>query len=320
MIGLRQICVAMALAGLAVATQAAAANVPLPRPKPNAATSQTASSQQATTITRAGPDLARGLVPRPRPRPQRSGAGSAPAPERPAVAVAAFGPLRLGASGRIEVSLQDLERERDPDEASGLAPGTGSKWSTADVKAARDRCNFVLAATNLEAEQPSPIGGPAGCGIAAPVKVASFGAVAVKPQATLNCPMALAVYKWMTEVVQPAARDAFGEPVVAIRNASSYSCRRRNNAQATRISEHSFGNALDIRSFELASGKSISVEGDWSTFGAMIGFNARARFLKTIHKGACDIFSTVMGPRSDVHHENHFHVDLGRSGYYKYCK
>lgn len=320
MIGLRQVCVALALAGLGVAGQASAGNVPLPRPKPDVPAPQAESRRASATTNRVGLDLARGLVPRPRPRPQRSGARPATESEKPAVTLAAFGPLRLGASGRIDVSLQDLERERDPEEASDLAPGTGSQWSTADVKAARDRCAFVLAATNLDAEQPSPIGGPAGCGIAAPVKVASFGAVAVKPHATLNCPMALAVYKWMTDVVQPAARDAFGEAVVAIRNASSYSCRRRNNAQATRISEHSFGNALDIRSFELASGKSISVEGDWSTFGALIGLNARARFLKRIHNGACDIFSTVMGPRADIHHENHFHIDLGRSGYYKYCK
>lgn len=236
------------------------------------------------------------------------------------MAFAGFGPLKLGASGRIDVSLEELERERDPGKARTLAPGTGSKWSMADVKAARDHCAFVLAATNLAAEQPEPIGGPQGCGIAAPLEVVAFGAVSVKPQATLNCPMAFAVYKWMTEVVQPAARDAFGEPVVAVRNASAYSCRRRNNGSRSRISEHSFGNAFDIASFQLASGRSITVEGDWSTFGAFIGFDSRAKFLKGIHAGACEVFSTVLGPRANALHEDHFHVDLGRGGRYRYCK
>jgi hypothetical protein len=236
------------------------------------------------------------------------------------MAFAGFGPLKLASSGRLDVSLEKLERERDPANARELAPNTGSKWSMAAVKAARDRCAFVLAATNLAAEQAEAVGGPQGCGIAAPLKVAAFGAVSVTPQATLNCPMALAVYKWMTEVVQPAARDAFGEPVVGVRNAAAYSCRRRNNGSRSRISEHSFGNAFDVASFDLASGKSVSVEGDWSSFGAIIGFAARAKFLKTIHEGACGVFSTVLGPRADALHENHFHVDLGRGGQYRYCR
>lgn len=287
----------------------AAAQVPLARPKPAI----------SAVLAAAEGHVSRTIVPLPRPKPGRSVARP-PTPTAPALAFAGFGPLKLGSSGRIDVSLDALERERDPAKAKNLAPGTGSKWSMAAVKAARDRCAFVLAATNLAAEQPEPIGGPQGCGIAAPLKVAAFGAVSVSPQATLNCPMALAVYKWMTDVVQPAAREAFGEPVVAVRNASAYSCRRRNNGSRGRISEHSFGNAFDVASFELASGKSVSVEGDWSSFGAIIGFAARAKFLKAIHAGACEVFSTVLGPRANALHEDHFHVDLGRGGQYKYCR
>ncbi len=39
-----------------------------------------------------------------------------------------------------------------------------------------------------------------------------------------------------------------------------------------------------------------------------------SQFLKTVHKGACGLFSTVLGPEADAFHRDHFHLDLsGRS-------
>ncbi|MGE0210269.1 MAG: extensin family protein [Parvibaculaceae bacterium] len=297
----------IAVLGCSLAGAAVAGTVPLPRPKP--------ALDQHAPDDLAAPE-ARRRVPIPRPKPSLA-RDEAPARR---LATSAEGPLRAGEGGEISVSLADIGRERDPETARNLAPGAGSHWTTAQIGEARDRCAFVLAATNIEAEEEGAMGGPEGCGIAAPVKVAAFGAVDIKPSATLNCPMALAVYKWMTDVVQPAARKYFEEPVVAIRNASSYACRRRNNSGRGRISEHSFGNALDISAFVLASGRSITVEGDWSTLGSFFGLNDRASFLKTIHSGACESFSTVLGPRANALHENHFHIDLGRGGYYKFCR
>lgn len=302
----------MALCCAGASGAAHATTVPLPRPKPAIVQAQDEAATPRTAMR----------VPLPRPKPQPAQAGEAPAAPARKLMTGRDIPLRAGAGGEISVSLADIGRERDPEASRELTPGEdkGAHWSAAQIKEARDRCAFVLAATNIEAETEDATGGPGGCGIAAPVKVAAFGAVDIKPSATLNCPMALAVYKWMTDIVQPAARKYFGEPVVAIRNAASYSCRRRNNAGRGRISEHSFGNALDISAFTLASGRSITVEGDWSTFGSFLGLNDRASFLKTIHAGACGSFSTVMGPRANALHENHFHIDLGRGGYYKFCR
>ena len=213
-----------------------------------------------------------------------------------------------------------MKRERDPYSSADLQPAEVTSWTKDEIQEAQTQCAMVLAALNIEADTLDPIGGPGGCGIAAAIKVARFGAVEVKPAATINCRLAAAIYKWITDVVQPAARRRFGEPVVGMVNASAYSCRRRNAASTGRISEHAFGNALDIRSFRLASGKDISVLGEWSTAGAFFGIFKTSSFLSDIHHGACPIFSTVMGPRANVHHENHFHVDLGRDGAYKFCK
>jgi hypothetical protein len=36
----------------------------------------------------------------------------------------------------------------------------------------------------------------------------------------------------------------------------------------------------------------------------------KTEFLHAIHKAACTIFSTVLGPDADKAHRNHFHLDL----------
>ena len=259
------------------------------------------------------PPLARAPRPRQRPpnlvvRAPRSGA------KRP-------GPSAVIASkgGRLDVKLDALGRERDPMRAVMLAPKEAGAWPREATRKARARCAVVLAATNVDASPLPPIGGPSGCGIAAPVLVRAFGAVKINPPARLNCTFAAAVYKWLTDVVQPAARKRFHQPVVAIRQYSSYACRRRGGITRgpVRISEHAFGNALDVAVFTLADGKTISVLEDWGGFSAL--FNRKAAFLREVHKNACGIFSTVLGPEANKAHRNHFHFDLGRAGRYKYC-
>lgn len=38
--------------------------------------------------------------------------------------------------------------------------------------------------------------------------------------------------------------------------------------------------------------------------------SAKAAFLHDIHKAACKIFTTVLGPKANKYHRNHFHLDL----------
>ncbi|NNE23883.1 MAG: extensin family protein [Rhizobiales bacterium] len=259
-----------------------------------------------------------GKFPLPRPRPRHILSKTSQTPGKPAK-----DPLAANRRGRLDVKLDDLGRERDPDKASELAPTTKTKWSKEQVAAARKRCDLVLAATNLDAKPIKPIGGPGGCGIAAPVRISSFGAVTVKPAAKLNCTMAAALYKWIVEEVQPAARKNFKQPVVEIQNMASYQCRSRRGVAGGRISEHSFGNALDVGSFKLANGERLTVLDDWSSTKAFFGIGgggSKAKFLTKSHKGACSYFSTVLGPKVNKAHENHFHFDLGRAGRYKICK
>jgi hypothetical protein len=136
--------------------------------------------------------------------------------------------------------------------------------------------------------------------------VAAFGPVAVKPAATLACPIVSALDRWLADSVQPAAQRWFGARVVEIKQISAYSCRGMNGNSRAHISEHAFGNALDIAGFTLADGRHISVKDGWK------GMPEEQGFLRDVQAAACQRFSTVLAPGSNVHHNDHIHVDLMR--------
>ena len=257
-------------------------------------------------------------VPLPRPRP--AGLPMQHRPDTPPGAAPTRTAVLTDAAGRVVVDPRQLLQERDHYQAVYLKPKEIGHWDTATVKRVRKNCNIVLAALNVDAEPLSPIGGPQGCGIAAPVQVKSLGMARLKPAAKLNCRFTAALYEWVRNVVQPAARKHFRQPVVAIRQLSDYSCRRRGGITRgpVRISEHSFGNAIDIGWFELANGQRVQLLKDWGEFSAL--FNRKAAFLADVRKGACKYFSTVLSPKYNKAHANHFHFDLGRGGRYNICK
>src|SRR3984893_7562854 len=136
--------------------------------------------------------------------------------------------------------------------------------------------------------------------------VAAVGPVAVKPVATLACPIVSALDRWLADSVQPAAQRWFGARVVEIRQISAYSCRGMNGDSRAHISEHAFGNALDIAGFTLADGRHVSVKDGWK------GMPEEQGFRRDVQAAACQQFSTVLAPGSNVHHYDHIHVDLMR--------
>jgi hypothetical protein len=136
--------------------------------------------------------------------------------------------------------------------------------------------------------------------------ISALGPVEIKPAATLACPMVSALDRWIIDSVQPAARRWFRQPVVEIRQISAYSCRGMNGQRGARISEHAFGNALDISSFTLADGRRITVKDGWR------GAPEEQGFLRDVQGAACEQFNTVLAPGSNRFHYDHFHFDLMR--------
>jgi hypothetical protein len=138
-------------------------------------------------------------------------------------------------------------------------------WSDAKIAEAKAKCDELLADITLEYEPQPPIKEGV-CGAPAPILVKSIGSdpkVVIAPAAKINCAVAAALYKWLKEEVQPEAIATFGAPVVKLRNAASYACRNRNNAERGILSEHALANALDIAEFTLESGHTIAVLTAW---------------------------------------------------------
>ena len=82
-------------------------------------------------------------------------------------------------------------------------------------------------------------------------------------------------------------------------------------SRARGLSEHGYANALDIRGVRLADGR----------FVQLTDRHVRQGFPRGLRKDACARFTTVLGPGSDGHHEEHIHVDLAeRRGGYRLCQ
>ena len=135
----------------------------------------------------------------------------------------------------------------------------------------------------LQNYSPPPLGPQRG-------PIATSGPVEVSPTATLACPIVSALDQWIATSVQPAALHWFRQPVAGIKQISAYSCRGMNGDPNAHISEHAFGNALDIAEFDLADGHRVSVQYGWH------GAPEEQGFLHDVQAAACDQFTTVLAP------------------------
>jgi hypothetical protein len=186
---------------------------------------------------------------------------------------------------------------------AGCAGPRGQYFSTEGLLIPAAACPVPPSSVGI-AEQLAPISERNGCQIPNPWQVRSVATVSFDQPAKLNCGMVSPLARWVETSVQPAARDIFGEEVVSVDVMASYACRPRNNRWGGKLSEHGFGNAIDIGGFTLASGRVVTVRTGWR------GAPDEQRFLREVHDAACRNFSTVLGPASDRHHQDHFHFDL----------
>ena len=218
----------------------------------------------------------------------------------PAYGSAPNGPISLTAPG---VPPEEDDIELPP----AGTPGARSPYG-GQATSPRERYSAPAPQRAYEtpgASQPLPRLGPA----MGPVQgnpVGAVGPVAVRPTATLACPIVSVLDRWLAESVQPAAQRWFGARVVEIKQISAYSCRGMNGNPSAHISEHAFGNALDIAAFTLADGRRITVKDGWR------GMPEEQGFLRDVEAAACQQFNTVLAPGSNVYHYDHIHVDLMR--------
>lgn len=181
------------------------------------------------------------------------------------------------------------------------------------LTAAEAQCRRELKKLKVQFTPVAPVVGSGQCGVANPVRVTKLSRrIALQPAAVLNCETALAAAKWAHRELAPAARRRYASNVRSVKHMSAYSC--RNVRGSGRLSEHGRGNALDVGAIELGNGRVIKVRRK-----GFFAFREKS-FMKAIRKGACEHFTTVLGPGSDRDHADHFHFDLRkRSGGRRYC-
>jgi hypothetical protein len=143
-----------------------------------------------------------------------------------------------------------------------------------------------------------------GCQAVNAVRIDNFG-LPVTNLGPMTCNLASAFEAWKREVVRPAARKYLGSDLARIETSGTYSCRRVGGNG--NLSQHAYANAVDVLAFVTKDGRKVSVLRGWN------GGNGESQFLRQIHADACGRFGTVLGPKYDRQHANHFHLDVAKS-------
>jgi len=177
---------------------------------------------------------------------------------------------------------------------------------------AEEACLDRLKQLGLKFERRPPVQ-ENNCGIENPVLVSGLpNGVGVSPASLMGCPAAEGISRWLSEVVMPEAERQLQSVPTKLLIGTSYQCRDQRNGE--KLSEHAFGNGLDIMGLEFAKRAPV-------TIGKHADNAPDAAFEMSIRKGACPIFNTVLGPGSDADHGDHLHLDLRqRKGDYRICQ
>jgi hypothetical protein len=167
---------------------------------------------------------------------------------------------------------------------------------------------------------PQPAGLP-GCSVHDPVKINGTTVNGVHlqfpDQPILNCGFAMQFVTWLQEQGGPAATAKEGFALTKFYTGPGYQCRGRNGDVSSKISEHGYGNAVDVERIAFSDGQVFMVH------DAPDPSSKAYETLRAIRASACTRFTTVLGPGSNEAHREHFHFDLGthgKSGTYKICE
>ncbi|RRD25918.1 extensin [Brucellaceae bacterium VT-16-1752] len=181
----------------------------------------------------------------------------------------------------------------------------------ADGRVYRVACPALISG-EVEGKLLTPIEDGAQCGLHSPLSLTAIGKnepLKLANPVTTNCAMAVTLAQWSNDV-KNAAQDIYGKDIkiTQIGTGSDYQCRKVNGASTGRVSEHAFGNALDIMSFTFSDGSKTQLESGWN------GADKEKAFWRAVHGASCKLFMTVIGPDGDAAHRTNMHLDQGCHG------
>lgn len=184
------------------------------------------------------------------------------------------------------------------------------------ASATSEDCRVELAKTGARfrdmPDQKAP--NARGCGIPRGVLL-SRGPTGIQysPPLGVDCSFALRLVA-LESIVQQEAEAELGAPIVRATTVGSFSCRKvigRLRGWSDGISEHSFGNAVDVTSFQSKKGRVASVLRHFDP-GADDPGTAEGRFLRSVKRRIRgELRMRVLGPDFDASHRDHYHLDAG---------
>ncbi|WP_163267845.1 extensin family protein [Chelativorans alearense] len=217
--------------------------------------------------------------------------------------LASIAMLCLAAVGSLAGAVELPDRAPIPQrraEALLQAPAVEKPASRA-MPAAETACRKELRALGVAFTAAPAVKAKGGCALPHPLEVTALSPkMRLRPAAVLNCRTARAAAALFQKKGAAAAKKHLDTQIATVVHGSAYVCRPINGM--AKLSEHAFGNALDISAIELSDGRRVEVGGSAK--------GAEAKFLADIRTAACGPFTTVLGPGTNADHADHFHFDV----------
>lgn len=127
----------------------------------------------------------------------------------------------------------------------------------------------------------------------------------------LSCKLAIALH----DFAESARTSSDMYHIVRIKDAGTFNCRTVSGSTA--LSNHSFGNAIDIKEIEMSNGETYSVSSDWEK-GVTPATTPKGQVLENLVEIMANnqIFDTILTPEYNAAHNDHFHVDVNGGNRY----
>jgi hypothetical protein len=182
-------------------------------------------------------------------------------------------------------------------------PGWMTHWQMRSLFADAGRCRAALRGSpeTVVAIQDQTKG--EACGYTNVVR-AVRSPIVFSPRTTATCGLTAGLV-WYQDLLQQAAQAHMHARLMRIDQLGTFACRNVNSETVGPRSQHAYANAIDISAFHFADGHTVTVAHD---YGAD---SPGGHFLDAAHDAACTVFNTVLGPRYNRLHANHFHLDQG---------
>jgi hypothetical protein len=242
---------------------------------------------------------------RPAPAERAPAATALAAPAVPAVDSAAALPDPPPFAGKEIV----VEEEEKDEEEELTRPERQWRWiRNATDDGCRDRLRETEAKFHALDDRERP--DPKGCGIPRGV-ILQRGPTGLRysPPLRVDCSFALRLGQIET-LLQEEAKAHFGAEVARVGTLGSYVCRGvvgRLRGWSGGISEHGFGNAVDVTHFDLVGGRRVSVLRHYPAAARDEGVFLR-RIVGRVWR---DLDMRALGPDFDPSHRDHLHFDAG---------